>query len=95
MLKVPAIDVAEVGTGAGSIAWIDAGGLLRVGPESAGARPGPACCGLGGARPTITDANVVLGYLNPEHLAGASCDFGQTARGRPWSARGPGHSGSR
>jgi N-methylhydantoinase A len=70
MLKVPAIDVAEVGTGAGSIAWIDAGGLLRVGPESAGARPGPACYGLGGTRPTITDANVVLGYLNPEHLAG-------------------------
>ena len=70
MLKVPAIDVAEVGTGAGSIAWIDAGGLLRVGPQSAGARPGPACYGLGGTRPTITDANVVLGYLNPEHLAG-------------------------
>ena len=70
MLKVPAIDVAEVGTGAGSIAWIDAGGLLHVGPESAGARPGPACYGLGGGRPTITDANVVLGYLNPEHLAG-------------------------
>jgi N-methylhydantoinase A len=70
MLKVPAIDVAEVGTGAGSIAWIDGGGLLRVGPESAGARPGPACYGLGGTRPTITDANVVLGYLNPEHLAG-------------------------
>ena len=48
MLKVPAIDIAEVGAGAGSIAWIDAGGLLRVGPESAGAVPGPACYGLGG-----------------------------------------------
>ena len=70
MLKVPAIDVAEVGTGAGSIAWIDAGGLLRVGPRSAGARPGPACYGLGGVAPTITDANVALGYLNPGHLAG-------------------------
>ena len=70
MLKVPAIDIAEVGTGAGSIAWIDGGGLLRVGPQSAGARPGPACYGLDGTRPTITDANVVLGYLNPEHLAG-------------------------
>ncbi|MBM4442104.1 MAG: hydantoinase/oxoprolinase family protein [Candidatus Rokubacteria bacterium] len=70
MLKVPAIDIAEVGTGAGSIAWIDEGGLLRVGPQSAGARPGPACYGIGGTRPTITDANVVLGYLNPEHLAG-------------------------
>ncbi|HEX2437690.1 MAG TPA: hydantoinase/oxoprolinase family protein [Methylomirabilota bacterium] len=72
MLKVPAIDVAEVGTGAGSIAWIDEGGLLRVGPHSAGARPGPACYGIGGTRPTITDANVVLGYLNPAYLAGGS-----------------------
>jgi len=72
MLKVPAIDVAEVGTGAGSIAWIDEGGLLRVGPQSAGARPGPACYGIGGTRPTITDANVVLGYLNPAYLAGGS-----------------------
>jgi N-methylhydantoinase A len=70
LLKAPAIDIAEVGTGAGSIAWIDEGGLLRVGPRSAGARPGPACYGAGSLRPTITDANVVLGYLNPEHLAG-------------------------
>ena len=70
MLKVPAIDIAEVGAGAGSIAWIDPGGLLRVGPESAGALPGPACYGLGGEKPTVTDANVVLGYLNPAHLAG-------------------------
>ncbi|MGH7366723.1 MAG: hydantoinase/oxoprolinase family protein [Candidatus Rokuibacteriota bacterium] len=70
MLKVPAIDIAEVGAGAGSIAWIDDGGLLRVGPESAGAHPGPACYGLGGARPTVTDANVALGFLNPAHLAG-------------------------
>jgi N-methylhydantoinase A len=70
MLKAPAIDVAEVGAGAGSIAWIDAGGLLRVGPESAGAAPGPACYGLGGERATVTDANVVLGFLNPAYLAG-------------------------
>jgi N-methylhydantoinase A len=70
MLKVPAIDIAEVGTGAGSIAWIDEGGLLRVGPQSAGAKPGPACYGIGGTHPTITDANVVLGYLNANHLAG-------------------------
>jgi N-methylhydantoinase A len=70
MLKVPAIDIAEVGTGAGSIAWIDEGGLLRVGPQSAGAKPGPACYGIGGTHPTITDANVVLGYLNADHLAG-------------------------
>jgi N-methylhydantoinase A len=72
MLKVPAIDIAEVGTGAGSIAWIDEGDLLRVGPHSAGARPGPACYGIGGSRPTITDANVILGYLNPAYLAGGS-----------------------
>jgi N-methylhydantoinase A len=70
MLKVPAIDIAEVGAGAGSSARFDAGGLLRVGPESAGATPGPACYGLGGERPTVTDANVVLGFLNPEYLAG-------------------------
>jgi N-methylhydantoinase A len=70
MLKVPAVDIAEVGAGAGSIAWIDAGGLLRVGPQSAGAAPGPACYGLGGVRATVTDANVVLGFLNPTELAG-------------------------
>jgi len=72
MLKVPAIDIAEVGAGGGSIAWIDPGGLLCVGPESAGADPGPACYGRGNRRPTVTDANMVLGYLNPESLAGGS-----------------------
>jgi N-methylhydantoinase A len=72
MLKVPAVDIAEVGAGGGSIAWIDAGGLLKVGPESAGADPGPACYGLGGDRPTVTDANVALGILNPAGLAAGS-----------------------
>ena len=72
MLKAPAIDVAEVGAGAGSLAWIDEGGLLRVGPTSAGAAPGPACYALGGERPTVTDANVALGFLNPRHLAGGA-----------------------
>ena len=72
MLKVPAIDIAEVGAGGGSIAWIDAGGLLCVGPESAGADPGPACYARGNERPTVTDANMVLGFLNPESLAGGS-----------------------
>ncbi len=72
VLKVPAIDIAEVGAGGGSIAWIDAGGLLCVGPESAGATPGPACYGHGNGRPTVTDANMVLGYLNPRALAGGS-----------------------
>jgi N-methylhydantoinase A len=69
MMSVPTIDVAEVGSGAGSIAWLDAGGLLHVGPISAGAEPGPACYRRGGTRPTVTDANVALGLL-PERLAG-------------------------
>ena len=72
MLKVPAIDIAEVGAGGGSIAWIDDGGLLQVGPLSSGADPGPACYGRGNDRPTVTDANLVLGYLNPAGLAGGS-----------------------
>ncbi|MER9234731.1 hydantoinase/oxoprolinase family protein [Mesorhizobium sp. M0622] len=71
MMRVPTVDVAEVGNGAGSIAAIDAAGLLTVGPLSAGAAPGPVCYGLGGSRPTVTDANVVLGYL-PPRLAGGS-----------------------
>ena len=72
VLKVPAIDIAEVGAGGGSVASIDAGGLLTVGPESVGAMPGPACYRLGNDRPTVTDANMVLGYLNQRALAGGS-----------------------
>lgn len=68
LLRVPAIDIAEVGAGGGSIVWIDKGGSLRVGPTSAGANPGPVCYNLGGTRPTVTDANVILGYLNPDYL---------------------------
>jgi N-methylhydantoinase A len=64
-IKVPAIDLAEVGSGGGSIAWIDRGGTLRVGPRSAAADPGPACYGRGGTLPTVTDADLVLGYLDP------------------------------
>mgnify|MGYP001298869431 CR=1 FL=1 len=71
-LKVPAIDLAEVGAGGGSILWIDAGGALQIGPHSAGAVPGPVCYGQGGTEPTVTDANVVLGYLNPGHLVGGA-----------------------
>jgi N-methylhydantoinase A len=70
LLKVPAIDIAEVGAGGGSLAHIDHGGLLKVGPQSAGAVPGPACYGLGNDRPTVTDANLVLGLINPTALAG-------------------------
>ena len=70
LLRVPSIDIAEVGAGGGSIAWADPGGALKVGPHSAGASPGPACYNLGGTEPTITDANVHMGLTNPEHLAG-------------------------
>ena len=72
LLRVPAIDLAEVGAGGGSIVWLDAGGALQVGPRSAGASPGPLCYDLGGTEPTVTDANVVLGYLNPAALAGGA-----------------------
>ena len=71
-LKVPAIDLAEVGAGGGSHVWIDAGGALQAGPESAGASPGPVCYDMGGETPTITDANVMLGYINPAHLVGGA-----------------------
>jgi 5-oxoprolinase (ATP-hydrolysing) len=69
-IRMPSIEIAEVGSGGGSIAWLDAGGALRVGPRSAGAAPGPACYGLGGTEPTVTDAYAVLGYLNPAAIAG-------------------------
>jgi N-methylhydantoinase A len=78
MLKVPAIDIAEVGAGGGSIAGIDKGGLLTVGPHSAGAVPGPACYGLGNDKPTVTDANVVLGYINANALAGGKLQIDKT-----------------
>jgi N-methylhydantoinase A len=71
-LKVPAIDLAEVGAGGGSLVWIDGGGALQIGPESAGALPGPVCYDKGGDMPTVTDANVVLGYINPAHLVGGA-----------------------
>jgi N-methylhydantoinase A len=72
VLKVPAIDLAEVGAGGGSHVWIDGAGSLQVGPESAGASPGPVCYDKGGAIPTVTDANVLLGYINPAHLVGGA-----------------------
>jgi N-methylhydantoinase A len=71
-LKVPAIDLAEVGAGGGSLVWIDPAGALQVGPQSAGASPGPVCYGKGGETPTVTDANLLLGYLNPAHLVGGA-----------------------
>jgi N-methylhydantoinase A len=75
LLRVPSIDIAEVGAGGGSVAWVDEGGALRVGPQSAGAAPGPACYGLGGDAPTITDANVHLGLTSPDGLAGGMLEI--------------------
>lgn len=71
-VRVPIVDIHTVGAGGGSIARLDSGGALRVGPESAGAEPGPVCYGRGGREPTVTDANVVLGRLPPEHFLGGS-----------------------
>jgi len=67
-LSVPFIDLSEVGAGGGSIVWLDPGGAPKVGPQSAGAKPGPVCYAAGGTQPTVTDANVVLGYINPTAL---------------------------
>ncbi|CAN5893255.1 hydantoinase/oxoprolinase family protein [soil metagenome] len=73
--KTPAVGVHTVGAGGGSIAWIDAGGALRVGPESAGAEPGPACYGKGGDRPTVTDAHAALGHLDPDRRLGGGLEL--------------------
>ena len=69
-IALPMLDIHTIGAGGGSIAWLDEGGLLRMGPQSAGAAPGPACYGKGGTLPTTTDANLVLGYLDPDYFAG-------------------------
>lgn len=69
-LLVPTIDIVEIGAGGGSIAWLDEAGALRIGPASAGADPGPACYGQGGDKPTVTDANVLAGRINPDYFLG-------------------------
>ncbi len=69
-IQIPMIDIRTMGAGGGSLAWIDKGGMLRVGPESAGAAPGPACYNQGGTQATVTDANLVLGRINPENFLG-------------------------
>ncbi|MQA85121.1 MAG: hydantoinase/oxoprolinase family protein [Streptosporangiales bacterium] len=81
MTGIRSVDVKSIGAGGGSIAYVDPGGLLHVGPQSAGAEPGPACYGRGGVRPTVTDAAVVLGYINPEYFLGGrlSLDAGMAA----------------
>ena len=81
-LALPTIDIHTIGAGGGSIAWLDTGGLLHVGPQSAGAQPGPACYGRGGTQPTVTDADLVLGYLGEESFehAGMRLDRGLAVR---------------
>jgi len=74
-LRIPMVDVSTIGAGGGSIARVDAGGSLRVGPISAGADPGPACYGRGGENPTVTDASLMLGYLNPQFFAGGQFEL--------------------
>ena len=78
-VRVPMVDVETVGAGGGSIAWVDDGGALRVGPQSAGAEPGPACYGKGGTEPTVTDAALVLGYLGADTTLGADLELDETA----------------
>jgi N-methylhydantoinase A len=74
-LDVPALDLTTISAGGGSIAWIDRGGFLCVGPHSAGADPGPACYAKGGADPTVTDADLACGFLNPDHFLGGAQDI--------------------
>jgi N-methylhydantoinase A len=69
-IKIPVVDIVEIGAGGGSIAWLDPAGALKVGPRSAGAEPGPACYGLGGTEPTVTDANVIAHRINPDYFLG-------------------------
>lgn len=79
MTGFPSVDVKSIGAGGGSIAWVDDGGMLHVGPQSAGAVPGPACYGQGGDKPTVTDASLVLGYLDPEFFLGGNMSLDMEA----------------
>ena len=87
-VSVPSLDVVTIGAGGGSIAWIDKGGLLKVGPRSAGADPGPACYGRGGDEPTVTDANMVLGRLGSRSLLGGEMALDEAAAHRVIAALG-------
>ena len=85
-VAVPTVSTKTIGAGGGSIGWIDPGGFLQVGPQSAGADPGPACYGRGGEEPTLTDANVVLGRLNPDYFLGGNLELDASRSTRPSSA---------
>jgi N-methylhydantoinase A len=80
-VALPAIDIHTLGAGGGSVAWVDPSGILHVGPESAGAQPGPACYGKGGTRATVTDANLVLGFLDPANFLGGRIELDGRAAG--------------
>jgi N-methylhydantoinase A/oxoprolinase/acetone carboxylase beta subunit len=86
---VPTVDLIEIGSGGGSIARLDRLGLIQVGPDSAGADPGPACYGRGGIAPTVTDADLVLGYLDPDFFLGGRCAWTARPPLPPSSARSP------
>ena len=79
MTGFPAVDVKSIGAGGGSIAWVDEGGLLHIGPQSAGAVPGPVCYGKGGVEPTVTDASVVLGWIDPDFFLGGAMQLDREA----------------
>jgi N-methylhydantoinase A len=81
-VAIPLLDIHSIGAGGGSIAWVDPGGALKVGPQSAGSRPGPACYGRGGTQPTVTDADLVLGYLDPDYFAGGELRLDRAAAER-------------
>ncbi|MCF3932017.1 hydantoinase/oxoprolinase family protein [Acuticoccus sp. M5D2P5] len=81
-IQIPMLDIRTIGAGGGSIAWIDKGGMLRVGPHSAGARPGPACYGFGGTDATVTDANVVLGRIDPDNFLNGTMKLDKAAAER-------------
>jgi N-methylhydantoinase A len=89
-IRIPIIDIHTIGAGGGSIVWVDDGGMLRVGPQSAGAEPGPACYRRGGTAPTLTDAHVVCGTVRPEAFLGGRMEIDPGFLGAPSSRRPPG-----
>jgi len=93
MTGFPSVDVRSIGAGGGSIAWVDAGGLLHVGPQSAGSSPGPACYAAGGTQPTITDCALVLGYIDPVYFLGGAMALDKDAATKALSSQVAEHLG--
>lgn len=87
LLSVPSLDLVEIGSGGGSIAWIDKSGMLKVGPQSAGAEPGPACYPNGGSAPTVTDADLLLGWINPNYFLGGKIRLNTPAAAKAMSSQ--------